>query len=130
MYEEDDIDAEGGLEGKTQYNEDTVIDTGLDFEVPMPEVNDNNVNASVLLRIGNSYYRGKFIGRKIDTDGNAIGSTNDNPIHLLDCGENILHKGLLDSCHFAKIRTFSVCAILMFEFALAVVPSRMISGPG
>ena len=28
----------------------------------------------------NSYARGKVIGRKIDTVGNAVGSTNDNPI--------------------------------------------------
>ena len=36
--------------------------TGLDRKVPMTEVNDNYVNASVMLPRGNSYARGKVIG--------------------------------------------------------------------
>ena len=33
-----------------------------------------------MLPKGNSYARRKLIGRKIDTDSNAVGRTNDNPI--------------------------------------------------
>ena len=54
--------------------------TGLDREVPTPEVNENYVNASVMLPRGKKYARGKVIGRKRDADGNAVGRTNDNPI--------------------------------------------------
>ena len=53
---------------------------GLDREVPMSEVNENYVNASVMLPIGNSYARKKFIGQKRDADGNAVGGTHYNPI--------------------------------------------------
>ena len=53
---------------------------GLDCEVPTPEANDNYVNASVMLPRRNIYARGKVIGRKRDADGNAAGSSNDNPI--------------------------------------------------
>ena len=56
------------------------MDTGLDRKVPMTEVNDNYVNASVMLPRGNSYARGKVIGWKIDADRNASGRTNDKPI--------------------------------------------------
>ena len=56
------------------------MDTGLDREVSTPDVNDNYVNASVMLPIGNIYTRGKVIGRKRDADGNSIGRKNYNPI--------------------------------------------------
>ena len=36
MYEDDTTDAQGVLEGKTEENEDPVMDTGLDRNVPMP----------------------------------------------------------------------------------------------
>ena len=68
MYEDDSTDLEGGLEGKTEDDEDPVIATGLYREVAMPEVNDNYVNALVMLPIGNSYARGKVVGQKRDAD--------------------------------------------------------------
>ena len=52
----------------------------MDGEVPKPKANDNYVNASVMLPRGNSYAIGKVVGRKRDTDGNAVGRTNGNPI--------------------------------------------------
>ena len=54
--------------------------TGLDREVPTLEPNDNYVKTSVMLPRGNTYDRGKFIVQKRDTDGNAIGIKNNNPI--------------------------------------------------
>ena len=48
--------------------------------VPTPEVNNNYLNDSVMLLIGNTYARGKLIRCKIDADSNAIGSMSDNPI--------------------------------------------------
>ena len=80
MYEDDTADAEGGFTGNTEDDEEPVIDTELDREVPDPEVNDNYVNASVMLTRGNIYDRGKVMGRKIDADGNEVVRTNDNPI--------------------------------------------------
>ena len=59
--------------------------TILDREVPMPEANDNYVNASVMLPRGNSYTRGNVIGQKKNINGNAVGRTNYSPI--LDTGE-------------------------------------------
>ena len=46
----------------------------------MPEVNDNDVNASLMLLRVNIYARVKVNGKKIDAYGNAVGRTNDNPI--------------------------------------------------
>ena len=43
-------------------------------------MNDNYVNSSVMLPRGNTYARGKVIGRKRDGSGNAVGIINDNPI--------------------------------------------------
>ena len=57
-----------------------VMDTGLDHQVSTPELNDNNFNSSVMLPRGNTYSRGKFIGKKIDASGNAFGRSNENPI--------------------------------------------------
>ena len=54
--------------------------TGLDHEVPTPEVNGNCVNALVMFPGGNSYDRGEVIRQKRDADGNAVGITNKNPI--------------------------------------------------
>ena len=56
------------------------MDTGLDCNIPTPEVNDNYVNASDMFPRGNTYARGKVSRRKIDADGNSIGRMNDNPI--------------------------------------------------
>ena len=72
------MDAEGGLAGNTEDDEDHVMST--DREVPTHEVNDNYLNASVVLPRGNIYDRGKSIREKRDSDGNAIGRANDNPI--------------------------------------------------
>ena len=52
----------------------------MDQECPTPKANDNDVNASVMFPRGNIHDRGKVIGRKIDEYGNAIGTTNNNPI--------------------------------------------------
>ena len=82
MYEYNTTDVEGGLSVNTKYDEYPTRDTGFDGEVPMPEVNDNDVNTSVMLQRENSYSRGKVIGRKRDAYGNAVGRTNDNPIYL------------------------------------------------
>ena len=54
--------------------------TVLDREVPKLELNYNYVNASVMLKRGNSYARGNFIRRGKDTDVNTVGRTNNNPI--------------------------------------------------
>ena len=36
MYEDDTTDAEGGFSDKSEEDEIPVMDTGLDFQVPMP----------------------------------------------------------------------------------------------
>ena len=64
MYEDDTTDVEGGLSGNVEDDEDPVMATGLYREVPTPESNENYVNASVVLPIGNSYAIWKFIVRK------------------------------------------------------------------
>ena len=79
-YEDNTTDAEGGFLVKTEDDEDPDMPTGLDREVPTPEVNENYVNALVMLPIGNRYARGKVVELKIDANGNAIGRGNDNPI--------------------------------------------------
>ena len=43
-------------------------------------MNDNYVNSSVILPRGNTYTRGKVIGRKIYSNGNYVGRINNNPI--------------------------------------------------
>ena len=80
MYEDDTMDAEGGLAGNTEDDEDPVMSTGLDCEVPTPEANDKYLNDQVMFPRGNRYARGKVIGRKRDADGNAVRRKNDNPI--------------------------------------------------
>ena len=80
MYEDDTTDVSGGLAGNTEDYDDPDMATGLDCEVPTPEVNENYVNASVMLPRGKSYVREKFTGQKKDADGNAVGRTNDTPI--------------------------------------------------
>ena len=79
-YENNTTDPEGVLVEKTKDNEDPVMATGLDREVPTPEANDKYVNALVMLPRGDSYARGKVIGRKRDTYENAVVRTNDKPI--------------------------------------------------
>ena len=64
MYEDDTTNVEGGFSGNVEDNEDPVMATGLYREVPTPESNENYVNASVVLPIGNSYTIWKFIVRK------------------------------------------------------------------
>ena len=80
MYEYNTTDVEGGLSGKTKYDEDPDTATVLYREVPTSDLNDNYLNASVMLLRWNSYARGKVIGRKVDADGNAVGRENYNPI--------------------------------------------------
>ena len=53
--------AEGGLSGKNEDVGKPIMATGLECEVPTPEMNGNYVNASVVLPIGNTYARGNFI---------------------------------------------------------------------
>ena len=81
MYEEDTTYVEGGLEVKSYYYETPVMDTGLERQVPNPELKDSYVNSTVMLPKINTYTRGKFIGRKRDVDGNAFGRTNYNPFN-------------------------------------------------
>ena len=87
MYEDGTKDAESGLAGNTEDYEDPVMGTGLDRKVPTPEVNDNYVNASFVLPIGDIYARWNVVGRKVDADGNSVGRANNNPI--LDTREYI-----------------------------------------
>ena len=61
-------------------DDDPAMDTLLDLKVPPPKVNDNYVNALVMLPRGNRYSRGKVIRRKRDAYGNSVGKSNDNPI--------------------------------------------------
>ena len=79
-YEEDNKDAEGGLEVHTDEYETPVVDTGLDRKVPTTELKDNYVNNSFTFPIGNTYAKGKVIGRKRDADGNYVGRKNNKPI--------------------------------------------------
>ena len=80
IYEDNTADVNGGLAGNNEDDEDPVMATGLDHEVPTPKVNDSYVNVLVMLTRGNSYARGEVIGQKRDADGNSVGITNDNPI--------------------------------------------------
>ena len=54
MYEDDTTDVRDGLTDNNEYDEEPVIATGLDREVPTSEVNDNDVNALIILPRGNS----------------------------------------------------------------------------
>ena len=65
---------------KNEDNENPIMDTVLDSEVPTLEVKSNYVNTSVMLPILNTYDRGKVIGRKRDADGNFVGRRNDKSI--------------------------------------------------
>ena len=73
ICEYDTTDMEDGFSGKTKYDEDPDMATGLGRDVPTPEVNDNYVNASFMFPRGNSYARGKVIRWKIDADVNFVG---------------------------------------------------------
>ena len=57
MYEEDTIDAKGVLVYKSKDEDIPLIATGLDLQVPKPEVNDNYVKSSVMLSRWNTYDR-------------------------------------------------------------------------
>ena len=74
------MNAEGGLSGNTEKDKKPIIATGLDHEVPTPEMNENYVNAAVVLPIGNTYARGKVVGWKRCADGNAVERGNYKPI--------------------------------------------------
>ena len=56
------------------------MDTGLDHQVPTPEVNENYVNCSVMLPRGYTYSRWKVIGWKRYASGNGVVSINNNSI--------------------------------------------------
>ena len=88
--------------------------TGLDHEVPMTELNDNDVNNSVMLPRGNSYTRWKAIQRKIDADGNAFERTNNNPIldmreycvyfyngEVSELTENLIAESMYTACDYS-----------------------------
>ena len=64
MYEDNTTDVRGGLAEKTEDDENPVMATVFDREVPTPELNDNYVNASVLLPRGKSYARGGSLDGK------------------------------------------------------------------
>ena len=80
MYEDNDTHAECGLTSNAEDDENPVMATGVERKVPTPEVNYNYVNASVVLTRGNSYAIKKVIGRKRDSDGDAVGRMNYKPI--------------------------------------------------
>ena len=80
MYEDNTTVADCGFTSNAEDDENPVMATGVEREVPMPEVNYNYVNASVMLTRWNSYAIKKVIGRKRDSDGNAVGRMNDKPI--------------------------------------------------
>ena len=73
------------MAGKTKDDEDPAMSNELDREVLTPEVNDNDVNASVMLPRRNSHSIVKVIRSKRDSDGNAVGTSNDK--HILDTRE-------------------------------------------
>ena len=64
---------EGGFAGNTEDDKDPAMATGLNRKVPMPDANDNYVNASVILPRGNSYTSGKVKGRKKMQTGMPFG---------------------------------------------------------
>ena len=74
------MDAESGIPVNVEGEETPVMDTVLDQEVPMPEINENYVNASVMFMRGNTYSREKAIWRKRYSDVNAVRRKNDKPI--------------------------------------------------
>ena len=80
MHDNGNTDAEGVLEDKSEDYEVPMMATGLSRQVPMSEVNDNDMNYSVLIPRGNTYSRGKVIRRKIYSSHNDVGRMNDNPI--------------------------------------------------
>ena len=96
MYEDNTTDAEGGLEVNIEDNEDPTMATRLDHEVPTSEVNNNSVNVSVMFPGGNSYARGKVMGRKRDSDGKPLGRkittpymTKENIVLILIMGKSV-----------------------------------------
>ena len=66
---------------------DDVLEGSADFEplsepdpIPTPEDSDNYVNANVMLPLGDSLSRGRFLEQKHDAKGNLMGRANNNPI--------------------------------------------------
>ena len=49
-------------------------------EEPTPEAGDHYVHADVMLPRGNTFARGRVIGRKRDHEGNVVSRANDNPV--------------------------------------------------
>ena len=61
-------------------DEDPWVITGIDSEVPTPEVNDQYLGASILLPRGSTSARGKVKSRKRNSDGNLVGRADPNPV--------------------------------------------------
>ena len=61
IYEDDTVDAEGGLSDKSEDYSIPVMAIGLNCQVPTPEVNENCVNSSIMLPRGSTYARRKVI---------------------------------------------------------------------
>ena len=80
MYKDDTMDAEGGLADNNEDYEIPVMATVLERQVSTPKINDNDLKSSVILPIGNTYAKGKVMGRKIDAIGNSVGRRKENPI--------------------------------------------------
>ena len=54
--------------------------TGLDYKIPKPDVNDNYMNAEIILPRRNRYARTKVIGQRRDVYEDVVGRTNEKPI--------------------------------------------------
>ena len=80
MYEENNRDVERGFAGENENNETPIMATVFDHEVPTPELNDININTSVILQRGNTYARDKIFVQIRYSDENAILRRNYKPI--------------------------------------------------
>ena len=111
MYEDDKTDAKGSMAGNTEDDEETVMSTGLDRDIPTPEVNEKYVDTSVMLPIGNIYAIGKFIAQKRDAYWNSVGRINNNPIldtrkycvefddrEVSELMENVIEESMYAAC--------------------------------
>ena len=61
IYAENTTDSQGVLGGIPKNDETPVMDTVSDQDTPMPKVNDNYVNNSVMFPREDNYYRGNEI---------------------------------------------------------------------
>ena len=80
MYADYTMDAEGGLEGKSEDTDIPVMATGLYHQVQITEVNENYVNYSVMLPRGNTYARRKVIRQKRYSNENSVRRMKNKPI--------------------------------------------------